>query len=145
MKIIAIRWFLFLFTAMIIVGTTGTNIAPAEEIKERIILRSELKELKFLFDGVDAKIVKIKNKIAPIYSPSAEIREITLIITEYHPYVKETIIDLNKAIKDMGEETTAIASEKSYSNIEIIQSLAIKINKALDDIIKQLERYFPEI
>ncbi|MEK7593328.1 MAG: hypothetical protein AAB464_01245 [Patescibacteria group bacterium] len=130
---------------MIIVGTTGTNIAPAEEIKERIILRSELKELKFLFDGVDAKIVKIKNKIAPIYSPSAEIREITLIITEYHPYVKETIIDLNKAIKDMGEETTAIASEKSYSNIEIIQSLAIKINKALDDIIKQLERYFPEI
>ncbi len=145
MKIIAIRWFLFLFTAMIIVGTTGTNIAPAEEIKERIILRSELKELKFLFDGVDAKIVKIKNKIAPIYSPSAEIREITLVITEYHPYVKETIIDLNKAIKDMGEETTAIASEKSYSNIEIIQSLAIKINKALDDIIKQLERYFPEI
>ena len=145
MKIIAIRWFLFLFTAMIIVGTTGTNIAPAEETKERIILRSELKELKFLFDGVDAKIVKIKNKLAPIYSPSAEIREITLTITEYHPYVKETIIDLNKAIKDMGEETTAIASEKSYSNIEIIQSLAIKINKALDDIIKQLERYFPEI
>lgn len=117
----------------------------AEEIKEWVISKSELEDLKFLFIVIDAKIFKIENKTASIYNPPAKIRKIIIDFHDYHSAVKETIIELDKAIKDMGERKNAVSSEKNYKNIKAVQLMAVEIDKILNYIIEQLKKDFPEL
>ncbi|HEY4494876.1 MAG TPA: hypothetical protein VJC01_00275, partial [Candidatus Paceibacterota bacterium] len=114
MKIINITaMWLFLFMFLLPTMTMADSAYSTEEKKERVILKSELEELRVLLDKIDAQIIMAKKIVAPIYNPSAKIQEITSDLSEYHPYIKEMIILIDKDIKEMekGQVISASISE----------------------------------
>ena len=143
MKIIAVQCSIFLLMATLITGTIETNTALAEEKKERIILKSELKELKLLFDRIDSKIVKIKNKTAIIYNLPDEMEEKMQNLLKYHPLMKETAVILDKAIK-ADEETSGVLPEEVYISIKLMIAQADDIDRFLDTFMERLKKDFPE-
>ena len=148
MKIIniTVMW-LFLFMFLLPTMTMADSAYSTEEKKERVILKSELEELRVLLDKIDAQIIMAKKIVAPIYNPSAKIQEITSDLSEYHPYVKEMIILIDKDIKEMekGQVISASISEEYYENIMTFELANHELNKLLYVLIKKLKKDFPEL
>jgi len=148
MKIINITaMWLFLFMFLLPTMTMADSAYSTEEKKERVILKSELEELRVLLDKIDAQIIMAKKIVAPIYNPSAKIQEITSDLSEYHPYIKEMIILIDKDIKEMekGQVISASISEEYYENIMTFRLANHELNKLLYVLIKKLKKDFPEL